>query len=352
MQKIDWNEVYRKQSGALIGVAYRYIRERKQAEDLVQDALIAAIQKADKFSGKGAFEAWLRKIVVNECLMYLRKSKIKTEIFEENLHAFPDEQQMIEEDDWDYTDDPDKRRIIERSNFSREDLLEIATYLPEHHRLVFNMYVIDGFSHKEISTQLNISEGTSKSHLNRARKKLQDLLYEKALDMQKKKKKRLLVAVWFSAMFGKVSVVDAMHREAFTDFKLLAPPPSIGLEQAILSAPTASIGLSATATTIIACTVGVSGGIGGTLGVVEYQKYRAEQANTIIEYQINSLEDFDVEETLVFTDNSEDTIQDISPFFTPVSQKMSEKNDTIEEEQTIVSPVVIRKTIFDTIYED
>ena len=349
MQKINWNEVYRKQSGVLIGVAYRYIRERKQAEDLVQDALIVAIEKAESFSGKGAFEAWLRKIVVNECLMYLRKSKIKTESFEEKFHVLTDDSQMTdeEEEDWDYSDDPDKRKIIERCNFSREDLLNIATHLPEHHRLVFNMYVIDGFSHKEISAQLNISEGTSKSHLNRARKKLQDLLYEKALDMQKKKKKRLLVAVWFSAMFGKVSVVDAMHLKAFADFRMLVPPPSAGLEQAILSAPTASVGLSATATTIIAGCIGVAGGIGGTIGVVEYQKHRAEQQTTI-EYQIP--ETSETPEPLEFIDYFEDTIQNTAPLFTSVPQKIiEEKNDTFEKEP----PIVVKKiTVIDTIYED
>jgi RNA polymerase sigma factor (sigma-70 family) len=294
MQKIDWNEVYRKQSGALIGVAYRYIRERKQAEDLVQDALIVAIEKAEKFSGKGAFEAWLRKIVVNECLMYLRKAKIKTESLDEMSHvgARHASPSFAENDeDFDYEDDPDKRKIIERSNFSKEDLLDIATHLPQHHRLVFNMYVIDGFSHKEISAQLNISEGTSKSHLNRARKKLQDLLYEKALDMQKKKKKRLLVAGWFGAMFGKVNVVDAMHRKAFADFTLLAPPPSVGLEQAIISAPvTASVGLSTTAIAIVASSIGIACGIGGTIAVSEYLEHRAEQQNTAIEYHIPETE--------------------------------------------------------------
>ncbi|MCL2413678.1 MAG: sigma-70 family RNA polymerase sigma factor [Bacteroidales bacterium] len=359
MQKINWNEVYRKQSGTLIGIAYRYIRERKQAEDLVQDAFVAAIQKADRFSGKGAFEAWLRKIVVNECLMYLRKSKLKTEDFKENLQALQNELQMIdEENDWDYEDDPDKRKVIERCNFSREDLLDIATQLPEHHRLVFNMHVIDGFSHKEIAAQLNISEGTSKSHLNRARKKLQDLIYEKALDMQKKKKKRLLAAVWLGALFGKTSVVDAMHLKAFADFKLLAPPPSAGLEQAIFSAPTVSVGLSSTAIAIIACCIGIASGIGGTIGVVEWQNHRAEQVGTSIEYQIDAVEDFETLETPVFVDYSENIVQAETPIFTPIldpifQPEIEKKNDIIEdtiEEDPVV--VVRRVVIIDTIYED
>ncbi|MDR1950884.1 MAG: sigma-70 family RNA polymerase sigma factor [Bacteroidales bacterium] len=353
MQKIDWNEVYRKQSGALLGVAYRYIKERKQAEDLVQDALIAAIQKAERFAGKGAFEAWLRKIVVNECLMYLRKSKLKTETLDETSlvgakHVLPSFAE--DEDDFDYADDPDKRKIIERCNFSREDLLEIATHLPEHHRLVFNMYVIDEFSHKDIAAQLNISEGTSKSHLNRARKKLQDLLYEKALDMQKKKKKRLLVAVWLTAMFGKVSVVDAMHRKAFMDFKLLAPPPSVGLEQAIFSAPaTASIGLSTTATAFIAGSIAV-GGVGGTVGVVEYQKHRADRENTSIEYQMPEV---DIQDETIF---ELDFFSDTEPVEMPdVGAKHASPLQMQHVDSVATSePVIIKKTtiIIDTIHEE
>jgi RNA polymerase sigma factor (sigma-70 family) len=348
MQKIDWNEVYRKQSGALIGIAYRYIRERKQAEDLVQDALITAIEKAEKFSGKGAFEAWLRKIVVNECLMYLRKARLKTTNLDEMPHvgANHDLPTFSENDeDFDYEDDSNKRKIIERSNFSREDLLDIATHLPEHHRLVFNMYVIDNFSHKEIATQLNISEGTSKSHLNRARKKLQDLLYEKALDMQKKKKKRLFAAVWFGAMFGKVSTIDAMYRKTFADFTLLAPPPSIGLESAILSAPTtATVGLSATATTFIAGAIAV-GGIGGTVGIVEYQKHR-EQQNTTIEYQIPEIQDETID---LFSDATPLEMSPVGAMHASPSlpETIEEEIDNIEED---TDPVIIKKTT--VIYEE
>ncbi|MCL2413099.1 MAG: sigma-70 family RNA polymerase sigma factor [Bacteroidales bacterium] len=361
MQKINWNEVYRKQSGTLIGVAYRYIRERRQAEDLVQDAFIVAIQKADRFSGKGAFEAWLRKIVVNECLMYLRKAKLKTEDLKENL------QMVDDEEDLDYEDDPDKRKVIERCNFSREDLLDIATHLPEHHRLVFNMYVIDGFSHKDIAAELNISEGTSKSHLNRARKKLQNLLYEKALDMQKKKKKRLLAAVWLGALFGKTSVVDAMHLKAFADFKLLVPPPSPGLEQAILSASTASVGLSTTAIAIIAGCIGVASGIGGALGVAEWQNHRFEQINTIIEYQIDVVEDFIIPGHPVLIDIHESATQipaqaptqTSTPIYTPIyteiiEEKEEKKTDIIEDTlEGYEPPVIIRRTVIieEPIYE-
>ena len=356
MQKIDWNRVYRKQSGVLIGVAYRYVKERKQAEDLVQDALIAAIQNAEHFSGKGAFEAWLRKIVVNECLMHLRKAKLETETWDENEHLLLDEPQTPEEDEPDYADDPDKRRVIERCNFSREDLLEIATCLPEHHRLVFNMYVMDGFSHREIAAKLNISEGTSKSHLNRARKKLQDLLYEKALDMQKKKKKRLLVAVWFGAMTGKSSVVDAMHRKVFADFRMMAPPPSMGLEQAILSAPTASVGLSATAVTLVAVAAAACGAA-GTLGVVEWQKQRAEQPSTSIEYPMPEVEItneavFDLD----FPASADIPSADAEPVLTKPTPSNPAPQEALPIEQDTVTPaktpVIIRRIIFDTIYED
>jgi RNA polymerase sigma factor (sigma-70 family) len=350
MQKIDWNEVYRKQSGVLIGVAYRYIRERKQAEDLVQESFIVAIEKAEKFSGKGAFEAWLRKIVVNECLMYLRKAKLSTTNLDDMPHVGANHDSPLydaenEDNDFDYEDDHSKRKIIERCHFSREDLLDIATHLPEHHRLVFNMYVIDHFSHKEIATQLNISEGTSKSHLNRARKKLQDLLYEKALDMQKNKKKRLLVAGWFGAMFGKVSTVDAMYRKTFADFQLLVPPPTLGLEQAIISAPAVSVGVSATTTAIVAVSIAACG-IGGTVGVVEYQKHRAEQQN-IIEYQIPEISDENMFELDLISD---ETPVEMSPVGAKHVSPSLPEPEIIEEDE---GPVIIKQTtVIEEDYED
>jgi len=352
MKKIDWDEVYQKQSGELIGVAYRYVRDRERAADIVQDAFVVATQKADRFLGKGTFEAWLRKIVVNECLMSLRNSKLKTEKFEDDLHTPTGEFQIAEvEEDWDYSDDPDKRKIIERCDFSREDLLEIVTQLPERHRLTFNMYVVDGFSHKEIAAQLNITEGASKWYLNTARKKMQDLLYEKALDMRNKKRKKMLIAVWIGALFGKTSVVDAKYLNAFSDFKLPVPPPTVGLEQAIAVAPTATIGLSTTAISIIAGCICVAVGA-GTVAVIERQNNRTEEICTAIQYQKDYIENYEHVEPLVYEDYIEESVQIITPIYTPVrTEIVEEKLDVIEECEPVViitrRITIIEETVYD-----
>jgi len=261
---------------------------------------------------------------------------------------------MIEEEDWDYTDDPDKRKVIERCDFSREDLLGITTQLPERHRLTFNMYVVDGFSHKEIATQLNITEGASKWYLNTARKKMQDLLYEKALEMQKKKKKKMLIAVWFGALFGKTSVVDAMYLKAFSDFKMPIPPPSVGLEQAIAVAPVATIGLSTTAVSVIVGCICVAAGVGGTVAVMERQNNRAEEICKNIEYQADYVEYYENIEPLVYADCLEESepMPILTPIYAPVPTKIIEEKTEIVEECDPVVIVTRRVTIIEeTIYE-
>jgi len=358
-QKINWNEVYQQQSGLLIGVAYRYVGEREIAEDVVQEAFVKAIEKAGQFSGRGAFEAWLRRIVVNEALMALRKPTLKTENLKEDMQAFStDEVETVEleDGDWDYTEDPNKRKVIERCDFSREELLEFTTQLPEYHRLVFNMYVIDGFSHKEIAEQLNIKRGTSLQHLSRAKKKMQEILYKKARDVQEKERsrKRLSVAVWIGALFGKTSIVETTYANAFSDFRMLAPPPSLGIEQAILSTPaTATIGLSTTAVAIIAGCVSVAVGVGGTIAILDRQNQPAEQLYTLVEYQADDTEELEALENLqsfIVIDYVEEATQAEPPIYTatytrtaPIEVEAIEEYDptTIITRRVTINRVII-----------
>ena len=350
-QKINWNEVYQQQSGLLIGVAYRYVRERERAEDVVQEAFITAIEKADKFSGRGAFEAWLRKIVVNEALMALRKPKLKTENLKEDTHAFSDEIEMAEQDDgeWDYAEDPNKRKVIERCDFSREELLELTGHLPEWYRLPFNMFVIDGFSHEEIATQLNIKKATSQQYVKRAKEKMQNLLYKKAQDVQKreKNKKRLRVAVWIGALFGKTSIVEAKYTNAFSDFRMLAPPPSIGVEQAILSTPvTATIGgLSATSVAIIAGCVSIAVGVGGAIAILDRQ---TEQLPTLVECKIDDTEESEALENLqsfIVIDYVEEATQTEPPIYTLTYTQTAPKEIEAIEEYDPTTIITRRVTI-------
>lgn len=160
-----WEQAYRDHAPMMLGACLRYIPDRPLAEDLMHDAFVAAINKAGTYDGRGCFAAWLRRIAVNTALMHLRglRPSVSYETLIDNENTEPMEQEPA----YGQLAPPD---------LSHQQLLEIIGQLPENHRMVFNLYVIDDFSHEQISQQLNISTGTSKSHLARARKRLRQLL--------------------------------------------------------------------------------------------------------------------------------------------------------------------------------
>jgi len=126
--------------------------------------LIAAFTKIlnriDQYTGEGNFEGWMRKVVVNDALSYLRKNK--------NMYLETDIAAADYEPDYEKLED----------HLEAEDLLKMIDSLPSGYRIVFNLYAIEGYSHKEIGEQLGISENTSKSQLSRARAVLQKSLVE------------------------------------------------------------------------------------------------------------------------------------------------------------------------------
>jgi RNA polymerase sigma factor (sigma-70 family) len=134
----------------MIGICYRYTSNRQLAEDLAHDAFLKAIDKAGSFKGEGVFDAWLRRVVVNHVLTYIRDQKrrerIDSWIHNDNNVAHSEENTVNNDSS-------------ERSDFSTQELLDVINSLPEHHRLVFNLYVIDGFKHIQIAEALGISEG-------------------------------------------------------------------------------------------------------------------------------------------------------------------------------------------------
>lgn len=136
----------------MLGVCMRYAKNTEQAEDVLQDGFIKVFTKLSKYSGDGSLEGWIRRIVVNTALDEIRKNvKFKDSVSVEDV---------------DYKLDVDAH-ILE--GLMAEDLMEIINDLPAGYKVVFNMFAIEGFSHKEIAMQLNISENTSKSQYSRAR---------------------------------------------------------------------------------------------------------------------------------------------------------------------------------------
>jgi RNA polymerase sigma factor (sigma-70 family) len=154
-----WEATYRQNIAQMIGICCRYTQDRQTAEDLAHDAFVVAIDKVSSFENKGPFEAWLRRIVVNVALQYLREQKKHQKFI--SAAAYFSIYDAIQEE----------HPVSENLTFSETELLIVINNLPEHHRLVFNLYVVDNFTHAQIATQLGISEGTSKSHLARARKR-------------------------------------------------------------------------------------------------------------------------------------------------------------------------------------
>ncbi len=147
-------------SAKMYGLCYRYVRHAMEAEDILVTAFTKVFERIEQFKGEGSFEGWIRRIMVNEALTFLRKSR--------TMYLETDLEQADREPDYDQLSD----------HLEAEDLLKMIQELPAGYRLVFNMYAIDGYSHKEIAEQLGISENTSKSQLSRARTYLQRLLLE------------------------------------------------------------------------------------------------------------------------------------------------------------------------------
>ena len=175
MQETNWHEIYSTLSPKVLGICRRYIKDIATAEDIVQDAFIIAIQKEHELKNKEAINGWLSRIVINRAINYLKKESI-VNYTDANSIEFIDETTEMN------IIAIDKKSAILASDFSHEDLLEAIDSLSENHKSVFNLYIIDEFSHIQISKLLNISVGTSKSSLSRARKNIQQfLIYRRVL---------------------------------------------------------------------------------------------------------------------------------------------------------------------------
>lgn len=142
-------KLYELFAAKLYAVSYKYSRNQTEAEDNLHDGFMTIFNKIGQYKHKGSFEGWMKRIVINTALEKYRKNKV-----------FPLLSEEIEEP---VTVD------IEEENVNIDELLHCIQQLPNRYRLVFNLYVLDGYSHKEIANMLEISEGTSKSNLSRAK---------------------------------------------------------------------------------------------------------------------------------------------------------------------------------------
>ena len=154
----------------------KYSRTYQDAQDTLQDSFIMIFKDIKKFKHKGSFEGWAKRVTINVALQKFRKKSIlKFDKIEEN--------QLNEEE---ITVDVDEK------NISLSFLLSLINELPPKYQLVFNLYVLDGYSHQEISEVLNISTGTSKSNLFRARKLLQNKINNSKINSYENKHRQFV----------------------------------------------------------------------------------------------------------------------------------------------------------------
>ena len=149
-------QIYSRFSPKMLSVCRQYIKDMHQAEDVMITAFMKVFLNLNKFENKGSFEGWIRRIMVNECISFIRVDKKVKYVEDENY--FEESFNNIE------------------SQFSVEEIQFLIDSLPDGYKMVFNLYVIEGYKHQEIASMLGISEGTSKSQLSHARKMLQGQL--------------------------------------------------------------------------------------------------------------------------------------------------------------------------------
>lgn len=151
--------LYKQFAGKMLAVCLRYARSRSDAEDILQDGFVKVFNHLKDFKREGSLEGWIRRIMVNTALRHYRN----TQKYSDNVNIDYAEAELSEASDT-------------ISQMSAKEITGIIQQLPDGYRMVFNMYVVEGYIHKEIGEKLNISEGTSKSQLARARKYLMDVI--------------------------------------------------------------------------------------------------------------------------------------------------------------------------------
>lgn len=154
--------IYDRLASRMFPICIRYAGDRDSAQDILQDGFITLFTKLEDFKGDGSFEGWARRIFVTTALMYLRKKDV-----------------LKMSDDLDLARGLKADTVTQTQNLGYKELMELIMTLPPGFRTVFNLYALEGYSHKEIGEMLGISETTSRTQLSRARIWLQNKIKER-----------------------------------------------------------------------------------------------------------------------------------------------------------------------------
>lgn len=153
-------QLYRLYSKAMLNICYRMLNNREEAEDLLQESFSDAFKKLESFRFDSSFGAWLKRIVVNRCINHLKKRKAEL-YYTDNLPEHKLNQTEAEEDD---------------SKLEVKKIKSAMEMLPDGYRVIFSLYLIEGYDHAEIAQIMGISESTSKSQFSRAKQKVKELV--------------------------------------------------------------------------------------------------------------------------------------------------------------------------------
>lgn len=158
-------ELYNIYSPRMFAICLQYSKNEMDAEDILQEGFIRVFKNLYKFRGEGSFEGWIRKIIVNSAIEHIRRKHVSTTVAAglENLVSDPQHNAL--------------------DNLYEKDIINTSLTLSEGYKTVFNLYAVEGYSHKEISDHLGISESTSKSQLSRARAILRSLIRKKTINI-------------------------------------------------------------------------------------------------------------------------------------------------------------------------
>jgi len=152
-------ELYDAYSQAMFTTAFNFVKDDALAQDLMQEAFIKAFKKIDSYSGEATFGAWLKRIVINQSLDWLKRKKVQTVEWDEQVFD------VVEEDTWEMED-----------NFNVKSVLQCIEELPQKCKNVVKLYLLEGYDHQEVAQILEISEVASRSQLSRGKNKIKELL--------------------------------------------------------------------------------------------------------------------------------------------------------------------------------
>ena len=153
-------ELFENYSRQLLGICMRYTDSVAEAEDVLQEGFVKIFMNVSHFKGQGSLMAWMRRIMINTAITHYHKMR---------KHKYHDDIDDVRESKMEETG-------FNEADFTQEELLNVIQQMPEGYRMVFNLYAIEGYKHREISEIMDIDENTSKSQYSRARKWLQERL--------------------------------------------------------------------------------------------------------------------------------------------------------------------------------